>query len=416
MKKFFILLAIILFANPAFSQNSRFESESSNSRFKSESSNSRFKSESSNSGFEGFSLELIIPDESSSSETLTGSLSQESREQICENISGYFRSTDKQIKCLKIITGKYLSDKGTEICKNMTFFDNQIKCLEVIAGKRLSDKGTEICKNINGSGIADKQIKCLEVIAGKHLSDKGAEICGNMTFFDKQIECLEAIAGKHLSDKGAEICGNKYYNRTQIECLEDIATEPLITNNEETFEQSFIRSTEEGRNATVQFCRTDMPNRYKDSCLEIATQARYIDVKALAICANLSNHYKEDCLKTIANKDYLPGIIEECNSLSSHNQVECLDNYGTPIDNFFQTNSQEEDLQTVIIQVLPESNYSSQCAYENIHGIYPVGGGCDIHGCWVAGGGCDIHGCWGPGGHCSIWGCVNEAPQYNICQ
>ena len=146
--------------------------------------------------------------------------------------------------------------------------------------------------------------------------------------------------------------------------------------------------------------------------MDIVAPSQFIDAGAFDLCKKQPYHMQVDCFSAIVNKTYHPSLIEECAEESYHNQGKCLSKYGSPID------SQEDEAIVIIIQ--NDGNIVQglqECKYENIHGVYPEGGGCNIHGCWVAGGGCNIHGCWYSEGFCRVFdGCVNEAPADNICQ
>ena len=145
MKNFFIFFAIILFANPAFSQNS---------------------------GFEGFSLELIIPDESSNSDTLIEDLSEE---QICENES--YPGIDK-FNCFLIVERKSL------------LIENESSNSDTLIGGLSQESKEQICENYDGIS----KLSCFLITEGKNLSSKKTEICENRHYDSDQIECLKDFA------------------------------------------------------------------------------------------------------------------------------------------------------------------------------------------------------------------------------
>ena len=70
--------------------------------------------------------------------------------------------------------------------------------------------------------------------------------------------------------------------------------------------------TGQAKNEAVEFCRTDVPYHDKDECLAFAASASFIDGGALSLCKGQADHDKVDCLSVIADRTYVPALIEEC--------------------------------------------------------------------------------------------------------
>ena len=260
------------------------------------------------------------------------------------------------------------------------------------------------------------------VFGESRFSDKSKEaLCEN----SRSLFCVQPPSSNDNSDwttvavpeeAGAKVCADMPRTGDKLECIKKVAEEPAVTADKSAVEDSAtITAGQRGRNEAVQFCRLDVPGYDKDSCLKIASQARFIDTRALSLCAKAPDHSKEDCLASILDKVYVPGVIEECAEATSSSDLEqCLSEYGLPVNEL--ENAREDQAVTVIQLFTGSHNESLKCAHENFYGKYPEGGGCSFDGCWIAGGGCNFDGCWGPGGHCDIFGCVNPAPAENICQ
>ena len=386
-------------------------------------------------------------------EIIAGKTMNDSAVQLCGTL---FNKLD----CLRIIVGKTINDSAVQFCG--TLF-NKLDCLRIIAGKTISDSTVQRCgQSFNKMGCLRKSVEdgssvqtgtediaarmminilkgsdstvkestvqseseqakneavefcrnevrrhsrddCLEIVAPARFVDRGAlKLCKNQSYHD-HIDCLSAIVNKEYSPGLIEECGEKSRHR-QMDCLAKYGSLIMDDSDQEESRQA--------KNEAVEFCRNEVRRHSRDDCLEIVAPARFVDRGALKLCKNQSYHDHIDCLSAIVNKEYSPGLIEECGEKSRHRQMDCLAKYGSLI--------MDDSDQPMTVIVIQNGNtiqsFPPECDYENFHGLYPEGGGCDFHGCWVAGGGCNFHGCWYPGGHCNIHGCVNEAPTTGICR
>ncbi|MBI3566205.1 MAG: hypothetical protein HY079_13500 [Elusimicrobia bacterium] len=169
---------------------------------------------------------------------------------------------------------------------------------------------------------SDKNSCLQQVSRARYIEREAAAVCAKLSFNDSIPNCLTAISDKAYLRAETDVCAKESFDDDKVNCLRGSGRS----------EWGQYPGADDHREEAASACSRASFDSDRKDCVQVVGRSYYFDRGAIGVCSALSfSESYPKCFGAIADKEYLPAVLEICAKESfDDDKVSCLRSSGAP--------------------------------------------------------------------------------------